>query len=272
MSNHRLPLLLEPDELEAELQRDDLLVVDLCRTDVYARLHIPGAVHLDYHRLTAGGRPAPGLLPPVAQLTEALADIGLAHGHHVVAYDDEGGGKAGRLLWTLDVLGHPHYSLLNGGLHAWANEGHPLSNSPHSRSRGAFEADLHPGPLADKEFLLQSLGRPDLVLLDARTPEEFSGQRRFAQRGGHIPGAVNLDWMLTMDRQRNLRLKPAAELQATLAALGVTPDKQVVTYCQTHHRSSHSYAMLKALGYPRLKAYPGSWSEWGNLPDTPIEC
>ena len=82
---------------------------------------------------------------------------------------------------------------------------------------------------------------------------------------------MNLDWTETMDRQRNLRLKPAAELLARLEALGVTPDKQVVTYCQTHHRSSHSYVMLKALGFSRVKGYPGSWSEWGNLADTPIE-
>lgn len=271
MPQFPLPLLLEPDDLETQLGRDDLLVVDLSRGDVHARLHIPGAVHLEYHRLTAGGRPAPGLLPPLAQLTQALGGIGLEPHHHVVAYDDEGGGKAARLLWTLDLLGHPQHALLNGGLHAWATEGHTLANTPSATRSSGFHAELQPDPIADKAFLLETLGRTDLALLDARTPEEFSGQRRFAQRGGHIPGAVNLDWTETMDRQRNLRLKPAAELLARLEALGVTPDKQVVTYCQTHHRSSHSYVMLKALGFSRVKGYPGSWSEWGNLADTPIE-
>ncbi len=109
------------------------------------------------------------------------------------------------------------------------------------------------------------------VLLDARSPEEYNGTKRFTARSGHIPGAVNLNWLDTMDRHRNLRLKTDAELRRMLSERGITPDKEVIVYCQTHHRSAHSYVMLKSLGYTNIKGYPGAWSEWGNSNDTPIE-
>src|SRR5690606_20502838 len=123
----------------------------------------------------------------------------------------------------------------------------------------------------DKDYVLAHLNDPNVVLVDARTPEEYVGSLKRAARGGHIPGAVNFNWTDAMDPERQLRLKDAGELRRAFEALGVTPDKEIITYCQTHHRSSHTYVTLRALGYPRVKAYAGSWSEWGNLPDTPIE-
>jgi thiosulfate/3-mercaptopyruvate sulfurtransferase len=92
-----------------------------------------------------------------------------------------------------------------------------------------------------------------------------------AARGGHIPGAVNLNWTLAMDEQRQLRCKADATLRALLETIGVTPDKEVILYCQTHHRSAHTYLVLKHLGYPRVRGYAGAWSEWGNDPTLPVE-
>ncbi len=130
----------------------------------------------------------------------------------------------------------------------------------------------HSDVVADKAYILAHLDDLGVVILDTRSPAEFSGIDIRAARGGHIPGAINMDWILAMDRERNLRLKSEVELRGILENLGITPDKEVITHCQTHHRSSHTYVTLKALGFPRIKGYPGSWSEWGNDLELPIEA
>lgn len=266
-----LPLIVEADELEAKLGTANLLVVDLSRPEVYAQYHIPGAVHLDYAKIVRQAPPVMGLLPEPEQLNELFSSIGLTPETHVVAYDDEGGGKASRLLWTLDACGHTRHSLLNGGLHAWANEGHALDSAKVSPQRSDYRARRNNAPIATKDYILAHLGQPGFALLDARSPGEYRGADRRAARGGHIPGAANLEWTQALDPQRNLRLKAEGGLRGLLAEQGCTPDKEIVTYCQTHHRSALVYVALKALGYPRVKGYPGSWSEWGNDADTPVE-
>ena len=266
-----LPLIVEPAELEPRLGEKGLLLVDLCRADVYQRLHIPGALSLDYGALVSGIKPATGDLPDETRMGEVLGALGLTPETHVVAYDDEGGGKAGRLLWSLDVVGHSRASLLNGGLAAWATEHHPVDDRPAAPTATTVDVDYGEERVADMAYVLERLNDPEVVLLDARSPEEYRGRVRYARRGGHIPGAVNIDWMEAMDRDRNLRLKPEAELRALFEGAGVTPDKEVIVYCQTHHRSSHTYMALKSLGYPRLRGYAGAWADWGNNMDTPIE-
>jgi thiosulfate/3-mercaptopyruvate sulfurtransferase len=271
MTAMALPLVLEPDDLERVLGDPGPLVVDLGTPESYARGHVPGAVHLEYARIIDGRRPAPGLLPDAAALGAAFSSIGLTPGRHVVAYDDEGGGRACRMLWTLDAIGHEGFSLLNGGLFSWANESHALSREYSAPRPSDYRIDAVRSGLADLDYVRTHLGEDDVVLLDARSPEEYSGAKRFAARGGHIPGAVNLNWTDTMDQARNLRFRSEPELRSMLAERGVAPDKEVIVYCQTHHRSAHAYIMLRALGYERVRGYPGSWSEWGNRPDTPVE-
>jgi thiosulfate/3-mercaptopyruvate sulfurtransferase len=266
-----LPLIVEPELLDQHLGNAQLFIVDLCQHDAYLQEHIPGAVHLDYAQIVHAQPPTLGLLPDDASLERLFSAIGLRHDHHVVAYDEEGGGRAARLLWTLDVIGHPAFSLLNGGLTAWQDEQRPLTDAVTPRPSSVYRIDLTDRSLATKDYILSHLHDPGVVLLDTRSPGEFRGQDKRAARAGHIPGARNFDWIQVMDVTRGLRFKPAEELRATLTALGVTPDKEIVVYCQTHRRSAHTYIVLKSLGYSRIKAYPGSWSEWGNLTDTPVE-
>ncbi len=270
MSTPELALIVEPAELEPRLGEPGLLVVDMCKSSTYLQYHVPGAVHLDYGDIVVSRNPVNGLLPSTALLEQLLSRIGIGPETRVVAYDDEGGGHAARLIWTLDVLGHRTASLLNGGLFSWANEGHPLETDQVAPQPAQFRARFDPEPLADAEFILQRLNDPELALVDARSPAEYSGERRYSARGGHIPGAVNWDWVNLMDQRRNLRLRPAAELRQALAGFGVRPEQTLVAYCQTHHRSSLMYVALRSLGYPRVKGYPGSWSDWGNRSDTPI--
>lgn len=271
MTDALLPLLVEPETLEKSLGNENLLIVDLSKAETYARLHIPGAVHLDYPQIIAARRPAMGLLPDDGALETLFSAIGIDADTHVVACDDEGGGRASRLLWTLAAAGHTKYSLLNGGLHAWANEGHPLESERVTPVPKTFRVQRDPAPVATREYVQEHLGDPAVCLLDVRTPAEFSGMKRFAERGGHIPGAVNLDWTMLIDTTRNMRFKPDAELKTLLASVGATPEREVITYCQTHHRSAHTWMVLKYLGYPDARGYPGSWSDWGNDPSLPVE-
>lgn len=266
-----LPLIIEPEQLEKKLNTDRLRIVDLCKHDIYQQNHIPGAVHLEYSKVTRREPPVMGLLPAMEDLNDILSSLGISPNTHVVAYDDEGGGKACRFLWTLEAINHPHYSLLNGGLQAWANEGHPLSNEQVAIEATQYPIHFNQDVIADKEYVLSHLRDPSTIILDTRSVEEFNGEKKFAARGGHIPGAVNMDWVLAIDQQCNLRFKSEGDLRTLLEKRGITPEKEIIVHCQTHHRSAHTYILLKSLGFPRIKGYAGSWSEWGNSSDTPVE-
>ena len=266
-----LPLLLEPTDFHQRRESvTNLLLVDLCNTDGYRRSHIPGAIHLPAMALQHGGAPAPGRLPEIPRLEEIFSFLGLKPEHHVVAYDDEGGGWAARLLWTLEAIGHQHYSYLNGGIHAWRAEGLPENDEIAQPDSAEVSVTLNPAPIAEIADILPRLDDADFAIWDARSREEYDGLRSGSVRAGHIPGAVNLDWLELMDRDNALRLINEESLRARLTALGLTSDKDIVTHCQTHHRSSLSWLAMKVLGYPSVKGYHGSWGEWGNREDLPV--
>lgn len=272
MSDSSLPLILEPETLQVHLADENILLVDVGQPETYVQRHIPGAVFLEYGWVLRSVRPVMGLLPEARQLENVFGSLGIGPQTHVVAYDDEGGGRASRLLWTLECAGHNRFSLLNGGLHAWTHEGRGTTDAIRYPQPGEFTLRMNPEPIAEKDFILAHMQDEDTVILDARSPQEFTGAKVYAARGGHIPGAVNFEWTEAMDSGRDLRLKNPDTLREDLAALGITPDKTIVTHCQTHHRSAHTYVVLKSLGFEKVKGYPGSWSEWGNDPATPIDA
>ncbi|MEK1942799.1 MAG: rhodanese-like domain-containing protein [Pseudomonas sp.] len=265
-----LPLVIEPADLAPRLNDPQLIVVDLTSAARYAEGHIPGARFVDPKRTQLGQPPAPGLLPTPEHLQALFAELGHNPDAVYVVYDDEGGGWAGRFIWLLDVIGHSRYHYLDGGLLAWQAESRELSTAvPPATTQAAVTVQIHDAPTATREYLQSRLGSADLAIWDARAPSEYRGEKVVAARGGHIPGAVNFEWTAGMDQARALRIRQ--DMPAILESLGISKDKEIITHCQTHHRSGFTYLVAKALGYPRVKAYAGSWGEWGNLADTPIE-
>ena len=264
-----LPLVIEPTVLATRLAAPELILIDLTSSNRYAEGHIPGARFVDPKRIQLGLPPAPGLLPPLVDIEALFTELGHREDAVYVVYDDEGGGWAGRFIWLLDVIGHRHYHYLDGGLHAWLGAALPLAQDIPAAQSVAVALTLHSEPTATREYLQGRLGASDLAIWDARSPAEYSGEKVLAAKGGHIPGAINFEWTAGMDLSRNLRIRQ--DMQDILNTLGITADKEVITHCQTHHRSGFTYLAAKALGYPRVKGYAGSWSEWGNHPDTPVE-
>ena len=267
--NNKPSLVIEPVELEKLLGQTDLLIIDLCSPQVYQQLHVPGAVHVLPQHLTSGVQPSPGKLPSLQQLEQLFGQIGYQKDKHIVVYDDEGGGWAGRFIWMLDVIGHTRYSYLNGGLHAWVKEGHPSEKIISQPEATSVSLTIDNSVTADSHYILRNLNNPHINIWDARSPEEYSGEQVMAMKGGHIPGAINFEWTQAMQPERNYRIREG--LHSTLSALGLNPEHEVITHCQTHHRSGFTYLVAKVLGFKSVRAYDGSWSEWGNLPNTPVE-
>jgi len=267
--------VLEPDGLaaliaEARIAADrNLMLIHVASAEAYAAGHIAGAIHVAPGELVSGIRPATGQLPELARLEQLFARIGYRPEATIVTYDDEGGGWAGRFIWTLDIIGHTDWLYLDGGIHAWAAAGMPIDRTPVRPQPTQVRLSIDRAPLADAQDILDRLDDPNTVIWDCRSADEYTGTRATAARNGHIPGAVHLDWLDLMDRARQLRLR--TDVAALLASRGVTPDKHVIAHCQTHHRSGLAYLVGRVLGYPDIRGYHGSWSEWGNRDDTPIE-
>ena len=262
--------LVEPEDLDAMLNMDNLVIVDLSHPALYQQRHVPGAVHLAGSALMANQPPALGKHPKFKDIEILVSNLGIDDSKHVVVYDDEGGGWAGRLVWTLDLLGYSNWSYLNGGIVSWVKEGFPTdseANQPVSQNTQVSIAN--PSVRSDVDSITSKLDDANFAIWDARSPGEYRGDMVRSARGGHIPGAVNIEWTDLMDQQRNLRLREDA--QAILDAAGLTQDKAITTHCQSHHRSAFTYMVARILGYKNISAYDGSWSEWGNLETTPVE-
>jgi thiosulfate/3-mercaptopyruvate sulfurtransferase len=245
------------------------LVLDLRPPEAYAAGHIPGAIHLDLWGVSLiDTDPAP-LDAFMWMIEHVLAVHGVEANTPVVVLDEQSGMRAARAFWFLEYLGHRSTRLLDGGFGAWLRAGLPTTRDAAPPPKSDWTGTREASTLATWRDVTDALGRNDVVILDTRTDGEYCGTTVRARRGGAIPGAKHIEWTRNLTPEGDF--KPAAELRAMYEEAGITPDREVVTYCQGGYRAAHSYLALRLLGYPRVRAYVGSWKEWGDREDLPIE-
>ncbi len=262
-------LLIETPELTARLADPQLRLLDARPAAEYQQGHLPGAANLPApatDNLDANRQGYP--LPPdwAARL---FRGVGVNADSKIVVYDDQGNRFAARIFYVLEFYGAAHVQVLDGGFRKWQSEGRPLTSEVPNVAPGNFTPSPQANILVTSDWLAAHLH--DVKIVDARSPEEFRGEKRLGPRGGHIPGAVNIEWTRVDAPGPIPTFLPPAALAQLFAGAGVTPQQEVVTYCQMGMRAAAIYFALRLLGYDRVRIYDGSWEDWSPQPKLPVE-
>lgn len=271
--------LVTTDWVLSNLEQPGIRVaeVDYDPSAAYELGHVPGAVLIDWKRDI--NDPVKRDILSVEAFEALMGRLGIAPETTVVLYGDFRNWFAAFAFWVFKLYGHRDVRLMDGGRRKWIDEGKPLTEAVPQISPVSYRARGE--DLTLRAFLptvLHALDHKDVALVDVRSPAEYKGEilappeypNEGAQRGGHIPRAVNIPWAQAV--RDDDTFKPAHELRALYETHGITPEKTVITYCRIGERSSHTWFVLKyLLGYPVVLNYDGSWSEWGNAVGLPIE-
>ncbi len=281
MSAEPVSLLVEPDWLEAQLGSPDLRIVD-CSWYVpdagrdpsaeYAAAHIPGAVYVDLSSdLARSDAPVRNTVGTPAALAEAFGAAGIGAGHRVVLYDRMAGYSAGRVWWTLRYVGHEQAGLLDGGFERWRQQGRPITDRVEPPAAASFELRESPEWLVGRAEVEQVVRAGGARIVDARGPARFRGEGvEYAARCGHIPGSTNVPYGENFAGDPP-RFKPLNELRRVYEAAGVSFNEPVITTCGSGVTAALDAFALFLLGHRKVAVYDGSWAEWGNADDLPVD-
>ena len=256
----------------------DVQIVDTRPAAEFAGGRIPGAIYLDLWALSLNDTDPAPMRAFFWSISHYLTAHGLDPARPVVVYEsDEVGPRAARVFWFLEYFGHPDARLLDGGFKAWADARLPIETGPGrpldttgwpDDGRTARREEI----VAGWREVFAGAGAPahrrDLAILDTRSQGEYEGTTIRAKRGGAIPNAIHIEWKDNLAPTG--RFKSADELRAMYESSGITPDREVISYCQGGYRAAHAYVALRLLGYPRVRNYVGSYGEWGNKDDLPV--
>jgi thiosulfate/3-mercaptopyruvate sulfurtransferase len=261
------PVIVSPEWVNEHMNDPQVRLVDARVADPrlpmgYRAAHIPGAVPFDLNRDLYEMAPGGPRVRSFDAIARTLGERGIANDSTIVLYDEGTGPLTGTTYWMLKYMGHPDVRVLNGGWHAWTAANLPTTKEAPQVTPVAYTANVDENQHSTAEWIQENSSRDDLVILDTRMDSEYYM--------GHIPGAANLSFDEAIDYPSQ-GLKAEHVLRQQFETVGATPDKEIVVYCGSGSRSAHTYLVLKALGYPRVRNYKGSMMDWAHRRGLPLE-
>ena len=241
-------------------------------SDAFVEGHLSGAQFINPSaELTNPNDPVRGQILTREALSERMSRLGVTNGDTVVLYDNSGNLLAARAYWVLKYYRHDDVRVYNGGSNKWVADGHKLTGEVEAITATNYvagEADL--SIRTTWQYVVDHTDDPSTLFCDVRAPEEYAGTNVRSARGGHIPGAISVEWVNAVNSDGTF--KEAAALDELYSKAGFDRDKEIITYCQTGVRGAHTWFVLRELlGYPTVRNYDGSWEEYGNNPGSPID-
>lgn len=256
-------MLISTSELQSILQDSKILIIDTRSFKDYSEGHIPGAINLDLFAFHWIDTSKEGIENFNKQTRMLFSFAGVSEEKKIIFYDEVSGMLASRGVWMALYFSHPDVAMLNGGMKKWRQDKMNIEIKPNHFKPTKFFGRINHSLISGYEKILQNLG--NLIIIDARSKEEYSGDIVRAAQSGHIPNSINIDWSLNLKEDGTL--KNDSDL---LKMYSIPKDSEIITYCQGAYRAANSFLVLKKLGFKNVRVYLGSWGEWGNRLDLPI--
>ena len=257
-------MLIQTIELEKILNDSNLIIIDTRSFKEYSEGHILGAVNLDLFAFHWIDTSKSGFESFHKQAEQLFSFCGISNEKQIVFYDNQSGMLASRGVLLLNYFSHPNVQMLDGGFQKWSKENLPTETKTNNFEPSKFSGKINPDIMTGFEFIQDNLN--ELTIIDARSPEEYNGSIIRAARGGHIPNSKNIDFHQNISEDGTL--KNDDELENLYP---FPKDAQIVTYCQGAYRAANTFLALKKIGFKNVRVYLGSWGEWGNKSELPIE-
>ncbi|MGI9567880.1 MAG: sulfurtransferase [Nitrosopumilus sp.] len=257
-------MIISTFDLNSILNDSNLLIIDTRSFKEYSESHIPGAINLDLFAFHWIDTSPDGIKNFNKQAQTLFSFVGVTNNKKIVFYDQVSGMLAARGVWMLMYFSYQDVVMLDGGIIKWQKENFPIETKLNNATPSKFVGKINPELIAGLEYMQENL--KDLKIIDARSDGEFNGTVIRAAQLGHIPNSVNIDWNFNITKDGTF--KNESELSQLY---DIPKDSEIVTYCQGAYRAANSFLVLKKLGFKKVRVYLGSWGEWGNKPELPVE-
>jgi thiosulfate/3-mercaptopyruvate sulfurtransferase len=263
-----LDLIISSQELYTLIKsQDNILIIDTRSFLEYKNGHIPGAVNIDLFQLHWFDTTKRGIKDFNRQCKLMLSNLGIRQDNKVIFYENVSGITASRGVWMLMYFSQKNVRMLDGGFEKWKRQKLPIEIKSNELRNFRFRGEPDSNIIADAIEVNKSINKKNVIIVDARSIEEYIGSDVRAARRGHIPSSINIDWSRNIT---NGVFKSQNKLSKIYSKIPM--NSQVITYCQGGYRAAHTFVALKMLGYQKVKMYLGSWGEWGNRLEFQVEC